>query len=659
MSQEEKDKRTVLGLICAIVILIIIIILVSCNYGKDNSSDTKEKEDPTIIETKDGEDIETIDEYTGFEWDYAIAYPLSFKANESSTSSNTNKKEVLSEEIEKVSALTLVEIAEASLDMKDVETARKVVNELPDGEEKDELNSRLDMVEQTIRVENEILAFEERTNFISTKEIFDRIVEDYNESNIKEMLETLTNEDKKEELNNRVSDLETLLYDTTAPTVNEPITGTYYNYDVIVDVTDENEFTIMLGDKKLNNKDVIQNEGRYTLTVTDKAFNVREVYFVIDKTAPTLTLIGGNANVLVGTTYNEQGVEVTDNIDGKRTVYDHEKIINNNTLEEVESIDTTSEGSYTIYYKTTDMAGNTGVVTRTVNVTNDSLYYAFDNNELAALETNAYNDASLTLNNNSTLRVKNLLTQVQKDNNAVVSLTLQTKLGNYGFNNVGENEFNIDLSAYPGLEEVIFFVDADGYAYDKTIVISITNPTDATFNADKYVGNYTANVGGEELTIRIVKNADGTYSASLPKAVSYKTDTELWTDFNADRISTTDGVNYVYIHATKSVTFVFDEDAGTLTAVTDGRYITNSSETFSNCSTVFTSGVVFSKNYISTNTITTNEESTDNVNIEVNNTEESIVLNEEQTTEITEEKQVQEEPVIENVENVELELIEE
>ena len=106
----------------------------------------------------------------------------------------------------------------------------------------------------------------------------------------------------------------------------------------------------------------------------------------------------------------------------------------------------------------------------------------------------------------------------QKENNATVGITLQTKLGNYSFNNIGEEIYSIDLANYPGLEEIIFFVDADGYQYDKTTTINITNPTEATFNADKYVGEYTALVNGEYLTIKIVKNTDGTYKAMLPKA---------------------------------------------------------------------------------------------------------------------------------------------
>lgn len=664
MSQEEKDKRTVLGLICAIIILIVIIILVSCNYGKNDTKDVKKKEDPTIIETKDGEEIDAVEDAFA---SFSYAHPLSF-VETSKKESKAKEKIVLSEEIEKVSALSLVEIAEKTYDIKDVEAARKAVNELTDEIEKEMLNARLDMVEKFIDVENIISSFEEKTITIETKEIFDSIVSEYATLNTNDMLKDLTENSKKEELITRIEKLETLLFDNISPTVTEPINSTYYNRDVVITASDENEIKLLLNKNEISNNKVVTEEGRYTLVVTDKAFNQKTVLFAIDKTAPVVSLNGENTEILVGNDYTEEGVTATDNIDGKISTYTT-KIVNNETTEEVEVIDTSKVGSYTVYYEVTDKAGNVGNASRVVTITDEALYYAFDNEEMKALSTDNYNDAYLTLNNNNILKVKTLLTKEQKENNATVGITLQTKLGNYSFNNIGEEIYSIDLANYPGLEEIIFFVDADGYQYDKTTTINITNPTEATFNADKYVGEYTALVNGEYLTIKIVKNTDGTYKAMLPKAVAYKTDTEYWTDFNADRISFVDGSSHVYIHASHSVEFIFDEAAGTLTALTDGKYITNSSETFMNYSTVFTKGVVFSK-YVKPVT-TTNIKTADvnkqvdgnNVTNNIDTKEENIKTEEVVETEINEEvliqeeKQVQEELVV-STENTE-EIIEE
>jgi len=76
-----------------------------------------------------------------------------------------------------------------------------------------------------------------------------------------------------------------------------------------------------------------------------------------DITAPVITIIGGTpTTVLQNSTYTDAGATAFDNVDGTTTV------------SATGTVDTSATGTYFIIYSSTDVAGNTGVATRTVNV---------------------------------------------------------------------------------------------------------------------------------------------------------------------------------------------------------------------------------------------------------------------------------------------------
>ncbi|MBX9809228.1 DUF5011 domain-containing protein, partial [Candidatus Gracilibacteria bacterium] len=98
--------------------------------------------------------------------------------------------------------------------------------------------------------------------------------------------------------------------------------------------------------------DVAGNTGSATRTV-----NVLDV--VADTTAPVVTLVGSaTENVLSGSVYSDSGAIWTDNVDGTGVI----SAFNSGVL------DMNNTGSYIIEYFYVDVAGNTGSVTRTVNV---------------------------------------------------------------------------------------------------------------------------------------------------------------------------------------------------------------------------------------------------------------------------------------------------
>ena len=102
-----------------------------------------------------------------------------------------------------------------------------------------------------------------------------------------------------------------------------------------------------------------------TYTVVDLSGNtataVRTISIVPDTTAPVITLNGANPlAVEQGTTYVEPGATALDDVDGDRTV----------TI--TGTVNTAVIGPNTITYTATDLSGNIGTVTRTVNVVTDA-----------------------------------------------------------------------------------------------------------------------------------------------------------------------------------------------------------------------------------------------------------------------------------------------
>lgn len=79
-----------------------------------------------------------------------------------------------------------------------------------------------------------------------------------------------------------------------------------------------------------------------------------------DTTAPVITLFGKNPlTIALHTSYVEPGYSAWDNVDGDIT---HEVVVN------AQAVNTSSPGTYTVYYEVSDNAGNTGSNTRSVNV---------------------------------------------------------------------------------------------------------------------------------------------------------------------------------------------------------------------------------------------------------------------------------------------------
>jgi len=138
-------------------------------------------------------------------------------------------------------------------------------------------------------------------------------------------------------------------------------------------------------------------EGDYTVTftATDLAGNsanttrlVKVVTQIPDNTAPVITLNGENpVSVIIDTDYIDSGATAIDDVDGSVTVdHDAESVV-----------DTTVEGSYTVTFTATDLAGNIANTTRIVNV-----FIPGSDDTPPVITLNGANPVSVTLNTSYT-----------------------------------------------------------------------------------------------------------------------------------------------------------------------------------------------------------------------------------------------------------------
>lgn len=119
-----------------------------------------------------------------------------------------------------------------------------------------------------------------------------------------------------------------------------------------------------------------KEKDKYTYIVFDQARNKTKVERRIikkDRIKPTITLKNGElTNIVVGTTYQEEGYKAIDNCD--QDITSKVKIDGN--------VDINTPGSYHLTYSVSDSANNKTGVTRTINVvkkaSNGTIYLTFD-----------------------------------------------------------------------------------------------------------------------------------------------------------------------------------------------------------------------------------------------------------------------------------------
>lgn len=129
---------------------------------------------------------------------------------------------------------------------------------------------------------------ENRVNSMKNKDDSNNAVDYRTETDIIEMVNNLPEGTEKDELMNRLDAINKVLDDTTAPVITGINNNDVTKENVTINVTDDNDVTITatLDGEEIEFTTPLTEEGNYVVTVTDKNFNTTTVEFTIDKTAP-------------------------------------------------------------------------------------------------------------------------------------------------------------------------------------------------------------------------------------------------------------------------------------------------------------------------------------------------------------------------------------
>jgi len=94
--------------------------------------------------------------------------------------------------------------------------------------------------------------------------------------------------DEKESLQRTLDEINMILNDTSSPVISGVENQSFIRTDASISILEENLLEIKVNEKSvpLNHTFTFQQEGRYEILVTDKAYNTTVLTFTIDKTAP-------------------------------------------------------------------------------------------------------------------------------------------------------------------------------------------------------------------------------------------------------------------------------------------------------------------------------------------------------------------------------------
>lgn len=165
--------------------------------------------------------------------------------------------------------------------------------------------------------------------------------------------------------------------DTTEPVINNLTDGSYYNEDVLLDITEYSPYIVELNGEVYDETTPITADGEYTLVVTEdiELGKSIQVTFILDKELPTITGVEDNK------AYNSPVIiSVSDiNIDTMMLTKDGEEVSFESGVTNI-----VEDGSYQI--TATDKAGNTITYSFAIDTTlpTVTVTYTPDNSELTS-----------------------------------------------------------------------------------------------------------------------------------------------------------------------------------------------------------------------------------------------------------------------------------
>ena len=263
-------------------------------------------------------------------------------------------------------ALAAVEELEKVLTDDQLNIARELVEEITNSDQYKELIERVEDAEDAIDATALVEALEKMLEEAAKRED----IEDASDFRDDEVLDAVNEidgeylEEVKEDLLDRIEELNKILDDATAPKVEGIEDGDTTKKDVELTITDDNEVTttVTKDGQTYEYVEKFTEEGTYELTVVDSAFNETKLTFTIDKTNPKFEGLKSREEHIDSYT-----VDITDATETTITVQkDHGK---HDEVEEGYEI--TEEGTYQII--ATDAAGNKASTWVIVDKTNPTI----------------------------------------------------------------------------------------------------------------------------------------------------------------------------------------------------------------------------------------------------------------------------------------------
>lgn len=234
---------------------------------------------------------------------------------------------------------------------------------MKDENKKEELTNRLNDVKTAMDAEKLVAILEEKVN--NSKNLVDiDSSRDYRDtSDVVNLVDELKDSSKKEELIDRLEVLASILDDMDKPVIEGITDGAYTNKNVKLNIKDANKTTktVTLNGQMIPFEDEFKEEGTYVVVVTDAAYNEAKVTFTIDKTAPSMVV--GDKEYKAG--YDEIIYSST-RFKAEAKDFNGIKAIYANGHKR-DRIDVNGEGKYT--FKLVDIAGNESVFTVVVDKT--------------------------------------------------------------------------------------------------------------------------------------------------------------------------------------------------------------------------------------------------------------------------------------------------
>lgn len=194
-------------------------------------------------------------------------------------------------------ALKAVINAEDKIDEDSYYNAVDLVNRVTNQSQKEELETRLEEVKDGIDAKTLVEMLENKVQTSQNKDNMNSARDYRKDEEIINKVNSLSNEELKQSLQERLDALATLLDDTKSPTINIE-DGAVLATTTKLSIEDANDFVITLKENGAQDAKEIANgeelgEGVYELTVVDTAFNEETITFTIDLTAPSFNVTSG------------------------------------------------------------------------------------------------------------------------------------------------------------------------------------------------------------------------------------------------------------------------------------------------------------------------------------------------------------------------------